>query len=139
MSEDPIGLVGGVNLYRYVGNGPLTARDPLGLANEGFARQLADMADRSIRRTVRSLERNIQEHLAKLADASQTLASRHHEHELRVLREQLELAEREALRRGIKIGSGILLIILNELLDPAEANAGEEEMLKEMGRARTCP
>jgi RHS repeat-associated protein len=30
-SEDPIGIVGGVNLYAYVGNGPLNFRDPSGL------------------------------------------------------------------------------------------------------------
>ena len=30
LSEDPIGLAGGVNLYAYVGNGPVDWRDPLG-------------------------------------------------------------------------------------------------------------
>ena len=32
ISEDPIGFRGGVNFYSYVGNGPINATDPLGLA-----------------------------------------------------------------------------------------------------------
>jgi RHS repeat-associated protein len=32
VSEDPIGFVGGINLYVYVHNNPLVVRDPLGLA-----------------------------------------------------------------------------------------------------------
>lgn len=31
ISEDPIGMAGGLNLYRYVGNNPISLRDPLGL------------------------------------------------------------------------------------------------------------
>ena len=31
--EDPIGLTGGVNTFRYVGNGPTTFKDPFGLLN----------------------------------------------------------------------------------------------------------
>lgn len=34
ISEDPIRLAGGLNLYAYVGNGPINGSDPLGLHNE---------------------------------------------------------------------------------------------------------
>ena len=34
ISEDPIGLAGGVNEYAYVGNDPLNARDPSGLSDD---------------------------------------------------------------------------------------------------------
>jgi RHS repeat-associated protein len=36
VSEDPIGLAGGINTYAYVGNDPLNLRDPLGLCPQGF-------------------------------------------------------------------------------------------------------
>jgi len=35
MSEDPIGLAGGINLFSYVGNDPLGADDPRGLFGRG--------------------------------------------------------------------------------------------------------
>lgn len=48
ISEDPIGFAGGdVNLYGYVGNGPLGAKDPLGL-EASFWNEIADSADQSI-------------------------------------------------------------------------------------------
>jgi RHS repeat-associated protein len=33
MNQDPIGILGGVNLYAYASNGPVNWRDPLGLEN----------------------------------------------------------------------------------------------------------
>ncbi len=34
ISKDPIGFIGGLNLYRYVGNNPINFRDPYGLNQE---------------------------------------------------------------------------------------------------------
>ena len=109
---------------------PVNATDPLGLAHEGFIKQLSEMADRSVRSAIKNLGKRIEEHVRSLNDPVQQLAKQHHDHELRVLREQLSLARQEALRRSLKIGSGIIAIILSELLMPDEANAGEEEMLR---------
>ncbi len=39
ISEDPIGLAGGVNVYTYVGNNPLSWVDPLGLSSDTLSGQ----------------------------------------------------------------------------------------------------
>ena len=41
ISQDPIGLAGGANLYGYVGNGPIDGSDPLGLFDPRTAAQIA--------------------------------------------------------------------------------------------------
>lgn len=40
MTPDPIGLLGGINLYAYVTNNPVNAVDPLGLSEVSFDRAL---------------------------------------------------------------------------------------------------
>ena len=106
-AKDPIGFEGGdTDLYGYCLNDPVNLIDPDGLfAHAGFIRQLAKMGNKSLRRTKRSLMKRIAEHEKKLADPCQELARKHHKHELRVLREQLKHAEKEASKRGL-MGAG---------------------------------
>jgi RHS repeat-associated protein len=37
VSEDPIGIAGGINLYAYVSNGPISSKDSFGMARDCFA------------------------------------------------------------------------------------------------------
>jgi RHS repeat-associated protein len=45
ISEDPIGLAGGENIYAYVGNNPVNLTDPLGLSPAGFQQCSSDNGD----------------------------------------------------------------------------------------------
>ena len=80
--------------------------DPSGLLNEGFINQLLKMANKSLLKTIKSLEKLIQEHEKALVDECQKQAQQHHEHELRLFREQLSLAQQEASKRGL-LGAGL--------------------------------
>lgn len=84
----------------YVGNNPVNFVDPLGLMHGGFIKQVAKMANKSLKRTIRSLEKQIAKHESKNP-------SKHHKHELRIFEEQLKLAKGEAKRRGLSALSGI--------------------------------
>ncbi|OQX04119.1 MAG: hypothetical protein BWK80_54270 [Desulfobacteraceae bacterium IS3] len=74
--------------------------------NIGFIKQLAQMADKGIKKTIKSLKKQIAEHEQSLSDPAQEMAKKHHEHEMRVFKEQLKLAEEEAAKRGI-LGAGL--------------------------------
>jgi RHS repeat-associated protein len=72
------------------------------IPHKGFIDNLHGMSDRSLMRTVRSLERNIDEHLDMIAGNPDSLAVSHWRSEIRNWQEELELALQEAARRGIK-------------------------------------
>ena len=76
--------------------------DPYGLVvHQGLINQLVKMANRSLMKTIKSLEKQIAKHEKALSEPCQSQAKKHHEHELKVFREQLELASEEARRRGL--------------------------------------
>ncbi len=66
-----------------------------------FIKQLEDMKDSSLRRTIRSLDDNIEEHLDNIANNPTSRDVPHWQSEIRTFEEQLRLALKEALRRGI--------------------------------------
>jgi hypothetical protein len=107
-----------------VHNNPINYVDPYGLVHLGFVNMLRNMADKSIRKTLKSLEKRIAKHEEALKDPAQELAKKHHEHELRVFKEQHQLAKKEASRRGL-IG---IIPFIGTLFDPfgAEALANPE-------------
>jgi hypothetical protein len=67
-----------------------------------FIEQLKNMKDSSLRKTIKSLEENIQEHLDKIANNPASRDVPHWQSEIRTFQEQLDLARQEAIRRGIK-------------------------------------
>jgi RHS repeat-associated protein len=106
ITPDPIGLAGGINLYGYVGGNPVGWGDRYGLqAHQGFVLLLKKMTDKSLRKTIKSLEKQIEKHEAKIADWCEKQAMKHHRHEVDVFTNQLKLAQEEATRRGL-FGTG---------------------------------
>ena len=69
--------------------------------HEGFKRQLNQMHDRGIRRTIRSLQRNIASHEQKIVNEPTNRAAQHWQKEIAIWQEQLNLAIHEAQKRGI--------------------------------------
>jgi hypothetical protein len=67
-----------------------------------FIRQLKSMKDSSLRKTIRSLEDNMQEHLYKIANNPTSRDVPHWQSEINTFREQLELAIQEAKLRGLR-------------------------------------
>jgi hypothetical protein len=109
------------NLNLVVGNNPVNFIDPLGLApHDAFIAQLAKMANKSLRKTIKSLMMQIEKHEKAVADECQKQAKQHPEHELRVFKEQLKLAEQDAAKRGL-VGAGFAESISD---DEAERRTG---------------
>jgi hypothetical protein len=59
------------------------------------------MSEKGLKKAIKSLEKQIIKHEKALFDPCQKIATKHHEHELRVLREQLKLAQEELVKRGL--------------------------------------
>jgi RHS repeat-associated protein len=55
LTEDPIGVAGGVNLYQYVGNNPATYTDPFGLCPNCLAAALGAAVFGAVRVTVNAI------------------------------------------------------------------------------------
>jgi rubrerythrin len=89
-----------------VGGNPVGWGDRYGLqAHQGFVLLLKKMTDKSLRKTIKSLEKQIEKHEAKIADWCEKQAMKHHRHEVDVFTNQLKLAQEEATRRGL-FGTG---------------------------------
>lgn len=77
LNRDPIGEAGGVNLYAYVGNRPLSAVDPLGLClgreDDAYRKLVWSIADE---RGERGLSKERYEYLKKLLDAARERLAR---------------------------------------------------------------
>ncbi len=139
LTPDPIGLEGGIdpyvyvdtvgkplrnepNLFVYTNNNPVNYIDAEGLqAHQGFIILIRKMSNKSLLRTIKSLNKQIEKHERKLADKCQTQARRHHQHEIDVFKNQLRLTEEEAARRRL-LGMGLPSELITE--EQAQRNTG---------------
>jgi len=69
----------------------------------GFIKILSGMRNKSVLKTIRSLETQIREHQDKLRRNPASRDTAHWQRELRTFQEQLELAKQEAIRRKLQI------------------------------------
>jgi len=68
--------------------------------HEGFIKQCRTMADKSLRSTIKSLEKGIREHQDKVRNNPNSRDVPHWRTEIKTSQEQLAIARREAQRRG---------------------------------------
>jgi uncharacterized protein RhaS with RHS repeats len=115
VSEDPIGLAGGLNVYTYVNNRPVSFYDSQGYAEHGKRKLNVNLPDGTT--------------VTKQTPADQVRRILERAKDLGLSQKQIRDLEGllKVIRRGGTIG---ILVILDILTDPAEANAGEEDMLK---------
>ncbi|MBY0516240.1 MAG: RHS repeat-associated core domain-containing protein [Bacteriovoracaceae bacterium] len=69
LSEDPIGFSGGdYNLYRYVGNNPVTRRDPFGLYDLDDLGEALDNAREAVSEVIKKGKEDLKRNLDRLDD-----------------------------------------------------------------------
>jgi len=114
LGEDPIGFESGFNLYTYVDNSPVNYVDWDGLTKGGDKN--INVIHRGVELTSKTPVKQVQE---AIKEAIQGGMSKAH---IRGLRGVLKEAKKFA-KFGLVVG-----IIVDELLDPSELLAGEEEL-----------
>lgn len=138
LQTDPVDYMDGSSIYEYCFNNPVNYSDSTGefgegliwttvkkvvksvvqkfvktegkkIAHKGFIKGLREMEDKSVRKTIKSLEKQIAKHAESLRDPNQIRSIPHHQQELKVFKEQLELAKQEAAMRGVSATSAAVV------------------------------